>query len=63
MTPPSTSPPTVPPKPTRKTGVERVAEIQAGRGEVNEVLIADECSYKDYAQYSAQLLQVRLTSS
>jgi hypothetical protein len=59
-TPPSSSPPAVPPKPTRKTGVERIAEIQAGRGEVNEVLIVDECSYKDYAQYCARLLQVWL---
>ncbi|OJA11972.1 hypothetical protein AZE42_07236 [Rhizopogon vesiculosus] len=56
-TPPSASPPAVPPKPKRKTGVERVAEIQAARGEFNEVLIVDECSYKDYAQYCARLLQ------
>ncbi|KAG2142921.1 uncharacterized protein EDB93DRAFT_1088609 [Suillus bovinus] len=53
------SPPVPPPKPAQKTGVERVAEIQAstGRGEVNEVLIVDECSFKDYARYCARMLQ------
>lgn len=54
---PTSSPPVVPPKPTPKTGVERVAEIQASRGEVNEVLIVDECSAKDYAQYCARMLR------
>ncbi|KAG2103679.1 hypothetical protein BD769DRAFT_1506289 [Suillus cothurnatus] len=53
---PTSSPPVVPPKPTPKTGVERVAEIQAFRGEVNEVLIVDECSFKDYARYCARML-------
>lgn len=53
------SPPVPPPKPAPKKGVERVAEIQAstGRGEVNEVFIVDECSFKDYAQYCARMLQ------
>jgi hypothetical protein len=59
-TPLSAPPPAVPPKPKRKTGVERIAEIQVARGEVNEVLIDDECSYNDYAQYCARLLQVGL---
>lgn len=54
---PTSSPPVPPPKPAPKTGVERVAEIQASRGEVNEVLIVDECSFKDYAQYCARMLQ------
>lgn len=55
----TSSPPVPPPKPAPKTGVERVAEIQAstGRGEVNEVFIVDECSIKDYAKYCARMLQ------
>lgn len=55
------TPPVPPPKPAPKKGVERVAEMQAstGRGEVNEVFIVDECSFKDYAQYCARMLQVR----
>ncbi|KAG2121883.1 hypothetical protein DEU56DRAFT_91134 [Suillus clintonianus] len=53
----TSSPPVPPPKPAPKTGVARIAEIQASRGEVNEVLITDECSSKDYAQYCARMLQ------
>lgn len=53
---PASSPPVVPPKPRPKIGVERVAEIQASKGEVNQVLIVDECSPKDYAQYCARML-------
>lgn len=56
---PTPSPPVPPPKPAPKTGVERVAEIQAstGRGEVNEVFVVDECSVKYYARYCARMLQ------
>ncbi|KAG1864885.1 hypothetical protein F4604DRAFT_1014814 [Suillus subluteus] len=54
---PTSSPPVVPPKPKPKIGVERVAEIQASRGQVNEVTIVDECSPKDYAQYCARMLR------
>ncbi|KAG1854833.1 hypothetical protein DFJ58DRAFT_660192 [Suillus subalutaceus] len=54
---PTCSPPVVPPKPKPKIGVERVAEIQASRGQVNEVTIIDECSPKDYAQYCARMLR------
>jgi hypothetical protein len=59
------TPPVPPPKPAPKKGVERVAEMQAstGRGEVNEVFIVDECSFKDYAQYCARMLQVRRACS
>lgn len=53
---PTYSPPVPPPKPGPKKGVERVAEIQASRGEVNEVLIVEECSPKDYARYCARML-------
>ncbi|KAG1723238.1 uncharacterized protein EDB91DRAFT_1271967 [Suillus paluster] len=54
---PTSSPPVPPPKPAPKTGVGRIAEIQASRGEVNEILIVNECSFKDYAQYCARMLQ------
>lgn len=49
-------PPILPPKPEPKTGLDRIAEIQAVRGEINEVTIVDEGSVKDYAAYGAQLL-------
>jgi hypothetical protein len=51
-------PPPPPPKPAPKTGVERIAEMQAGKGEYNEVIISDEGSVPDYAQYCNTLLQV-----
>lgn len=58
--PPSTSPapelPPPPPKPEPKTGMNRIAEIQAARGEINEVTVVDEGSVEDYAAYGAQLL-------
>jgi hypothetical protein len=47
-----------PPKPAPKTGVERIAEMQALRKEVNEVTVDDEGSVNDYARYCANLLQV-----
>ncbi|KAG0705609.1 hypothetical protein DFH29DRAFT_872952 [Suillus ampliporus] len=54
---PTSSPPVPPPKPAPKTGVRRIAEIQASRGEANEVLIVDECPFEDYAQYCARMLK------
>ena len=51
-------PPPPPPKPARKTGVDRIAEIQASRDEVNEVMVEDEGAVADYAQYCHILLQV-----
>jgi len=53
-----TPPPPPPPKPARKTGVDRIAEIQALRDEVNEVMVEDEGAVPDYAQYCYILLQV-----
>ncbi|KAF8347723.1 hypothetical protein F5887DRAFT_1258289 [Amanita rubescens] len=50
-------PPPPPPKPARKTGVDRIAEIQALRDEVNEVMVEDEGAVPDYAQYCHILLQ------
>ena len=51
--------PLPPPKPAPKTGVDRIAEMQAMRREVNEVSVEDEGNVDDYAQYCANLLQVR----
>jgi hypothetical protein len=52
------APPVPPPKPAPKKGVERIAELQRGRGEVNEVIVVEEGAIKDYAKYCSQLLQV-----
>ncbi|KAL1743221.1 hypothetical protein HDZ31DRAFT_74988 [Schizophyllum fasciatum] len=53
---PSAPPPPPPPRPEPKSGVDRIAELQAIRGELNEVTVEDEGDFKDYAQYSANLL-------
>lgn len=50
-------PPPPPPKPV-KTGLEQIAEMQAIRSEINEVIVGDEGSAEDYAQYCWNLLQV-----
>ncbi|KAL1714580.1 hypothetical protein EV715DRAFT_209253 [Schizophyllum commune] len=50
------SPPPPPPRPEPKSGVDRIAELQAIRGELNEVTVEDEGSFEDYARYSANLL-------
>uniref|UniRef100_A0A0W0F569 Inhibitor of growth protein N-terminal histone-binding domain-containing protein n=1 Tax=Moniliophthora roreri TaxID=221103 RepID=A0A0W0F569_MONRR len=65
LTPPtalSPSPPPLPPKPDPETGVNRIAEMQAVRGELNEVTVEDEGSIDDYANYCWGLLQVSLFS-
>ena len=51
--------PPPPPKPAPKTGIDRIAEMQALRREVNEVSVEDEGGVNDYAQYCANLLEVR----
>lgn len=51
-------PPPTPPKPAPKTGVERIAEMQAVKGEYNEIIISDEGSVAEYALYCSRLLQV-----
>ena len=51
-------PPLPPPKPAPKTGVERIAELQAIKGEYNEIIISDEGDVQDYAEYCNTLLQV-----
>ncbi|KAH7926400.1 hypothetical protein BV22DRAFT_1032896 [Leucogyrophana mollusca] len=53
----ATTPPARPPKPAPKTGIDRIAELQAGTGEVNQVTIGEEGAIKDYAQYCAKLLE------
>ncbi|KAF9219789.1 hypothetical protein BS17DRAFT_740317 [Gyrodon lividus] len=52
-----TAPPRPPPKPAPKKGVERIAELQHGRGEVNEVTVMEEGAIRDYAKHCSQLLQ------
>ncbi|KAJ7874734.1 hypothetical protein B0H14DRAFT_2717323 [Mycena olivaceomarginata] len=49
--------PAPPPKPPKKLGIDRIAEIQALRGQFNEVTVEDEGSIEDYAQYCANLFQ------
>ena len=61
-TPPATDgPPVPPPKPAPKTGVDRIAEIQAIKGEYNEVTVEEEGTIEDYGEYCHQLLQVRIS--
>ena len=50
--------PPPPPKPARKIGVDRIAEMQAMEGEYNEIIISDEGTVHDYAEYCNNLLQV-----
>ncbi|KAK0497310.1 hypothetical protein EDD18DRAFT_1161552 [Armillaria luteobubalina] len=52
-----TTPPPPPPKPPAKTGVDRVAEVQAMRGEINELTVEEEGDITHYAQYCSNLLQ------
>jgi hypothetical protein len=54
--------PAPPPKPPKKLGIDRIAEIQALRGQFNEVTVEDEGSIEDYAQYCANLFQVGLVN-
>ncbi|KAJ7128932.1 hypothetical protein C8R43DRAFT_896801 [Mycena crocata] len=49
--------PAPPPKPPKKLGIDRIAEIQAIRGQFNEVTVEDEGSIEDYAQYCSNLFQ------
>lgn len=53
----SGSAPPPPPKPAPKTGVDRIAEMHAVRGEVNDILVEDEGQVSDYAQYAMNLLE------
>jgi len=55
--PSSDTPPSPPPRPAPKTGVERIVEMQAIKGDYNEIFISDEGSVQDYAEYCNELLQ------
>ncbi|KAJ7647580.1 hypothetical protein FB45DRAFT_998609 [Roridomyces roridus] len=60
MSPSSTLPtPTPPlaPRPPKKLGIDRIAEMQAVRGLFNEVAVEEEGSVEDYGQYCANLFQ------
>lgn len=50
--------PPVPPKPEPRVGIERIAEMQAYKGEVNEVVVEDEGEIEDYAGHGWNLLKV-----
>ena len=54
----STGAPPVPPKPEPRVGVERIAEMQAYKGEVNEMVVEDEGEVEDYAGHGWNLLKV-----
>lgn len=49
----------MPPKPEPRVGVERIAEMQAYKGEVNELVVEDEGEVEDYAAHGWNLLKVR----
>ncbi|KAL4066053.1 hypothetical protein J3A83DRAFT_4048186, partial [Scleroderma citrinum] len=50
-------PPALPPKPAPKKGVDKIAELQRGRGQVNEISVSEEGDAQDYAKYCSRLLQ------
>ena len=54
----SDMPPPPPPKPAPRTGVDGIAEMQAMKGEYNEIIISDVGDVHDYAKYCNNLLQV-----
>ncbi|KAG6876772.1 hypothetical protein C0992_011853 [Termitomyces sp. T32_za158] len=51
------APPLPPPKPAPKTGVERIAEMQAALGEYNEICVEEEGQVQHYAEYCSRLLE------
>jgi len=53
------TPPAPPPKPAPKTGIDRIAEMQAIKGEYNEIIVNAEGNIQEYAEYCNKLLQVR----
>lgn len=54
----SDMPPPPPPKPAPRTGVDGIAEMQAMKGDYNEIIISVEGDVHDYAEYCNNLLQV-----
>jgi len=53
----SSGAPPLPPKPELRVGVERIAEMQAYKGEVNELVVEDEGEIEDYAGHGWNLLK------
>jgi len=53
--------PPLPPRPSPKTGIDRVAERHAIFYEPNEVTVDEEGSVEDYGEYAEGLLAVRPT--
>lgn len=53
---PASPPPVLPAKPEPKSGVDRIAEVHAIRGEMNEVTVEEEGDVEDYARYCSNLL-------
>ena len=51
-------PPVPSPQPAQRTGAERIAELHATRGDINEILVEESGSIGDYAKYTSSLLQV-----
>jgi hypothetical protein len=51
-------PPPPPPKPAPRTGLDRIAELQANQGEYNEIVVSGEGSVPEYGEYCNTLLQV-----
>ncbi|KAG6910197.1 hypothetical protein DXG01_012332 [Tephrocybe rancida] len=49
--------PPPPPKPAPKTGVDRIAEMQAALGEYNELTVGEEGQVDHYAEYCTRLLE------
>ena len=54
------APPT-PSRPAPKTGIDRIAEMQAMRDEPNEVTVNEEGLVENYGEYAEGLLAVRHT--
>lgn len=50
--------PVPPPRPEPRTGLARITEMQAYKGDPNEVVVEEEGGVSDYAQYCWDLLKV-----
>ncbi|KAF8647714.1 hypothetical protein AX16_006550 [Volvariella volvacea WC 439] len=57
---PPTLPP-LPPKPVMMSGADRIAEMQAMKGEINEVTVEEEGDVNDYAEYCCRLFEDDIT--
>ncbi|KJA28114.1 hypothetical protein HYPSUDRAFT_129892 [Hypholoma sublateritium FD-334 SS-4] len=50
-------PPPPPPRPAPKTGIDRIAEMQAIKEEYNEITVSGEGTIEEYGEYCNRLLQ------